>query len=57
MLPDRKDLPFYEVALEKCDDEAYLNTGSIKHFPKVPFTVTPKEFLDMLNSKEAAAQR
>lgn len=50
-LPDIKDVPFYEVVLEKHDDNAYLVTGNIKHFPKEPFIVTPREFLDILNNK------
>ena len=37
VLPDMKDLPFYEVVLEKRDDDAYLVTGNTRHFPKVPF--------------------
>ena len=49
VLPDMKDLPFYEVVLEKRDDEAYLVTGNIKHFPKEPFVVTPRELLDILS--------
>lgn len=48
VLPDMKDLPFYEVVLEKRDDDAYLVTGNIKHFPKEPFVVTPREILDIL---------
>lgn len=48
-LPDMKDLPFYEVVLEKRDDDTYLVTGNIKHFPKEPFVVTPKELLDILS--------
>ncbi|MBQ9360049.1 MAG: putative toxin-antitoxin system toxin component, PIN family [Lachnospiraceae bacterium] len=50
-LPDMKDVPFYEVVLEKRNDNAYLATGNIKHFPKEPFVVTPRELLDILNSK------
>ena len=50
-LPDMKDVPFYEVVLEKRDDNAYLVTGNIKHFPKEPFIVTPRELLDILNNK------
>lgn len=48
-LPDMKDVPFYEVVLEKRDDDAYLVTGNIKHFPKEPYIVTPRELLDILN--------
>lgn len=50
-LSDMKDVPFYEVVLEKRDDNAYLVTGNIKHFPKEPFIVTPRELLDILNNK------
>ena len=46
ILPDMKDLPFYEVVLEKRNDETYLVTGNIKHFPKEPFIVTPRELLE-----------
>lgn len=49
LLPDIKDLPFYEVVVEKQADEAYLVTGNIKHFPAKPFIVTAKEFLDIFN--------
>lgn len=49
VLPDMNDLPFYELVLEKRDDNAYLVTGNIKHFPKVPFIVTPRELLDIIS--------
>lgn len=49
-LPDMKDVPFYEVVLEKQDDGTYLVTGNIKHFPKAPYIVTPRELLDILNN-------
>jgi putative PIN family toxin of toxin-antitoxin system len=50
LLPDMKDLPFYEVVIEKQSDDAYLVTGNMKHFPAKPFIVTAKEFLDILNA-------
>jgi putative PIN family toxin of toxin-antitoxin system len=50
LLPDMKDLPFYEVVLEKREDDAYLVTGNGKHFPVKLFIVTAKEFLDILNT-------
>ena len=49
VLPDMKDVPFYEVVLEKRDDGAYLVTGNVRHFPKEPFVVTPRELLDLLS--------
>ena len=52
ILPDIKDLPFYEVVLEKGEDEAYLVTGNLKHFPTKPFIVTAREFLDILNGNK-----
>ena len=51
ILPDMKDLPFYEVVLEKQEEDAYLVTGNMKHFPEKVFVVTAKEFLDILNQK------
>ena len=49
LLPDMKDLPFYEVVLEKRNDGAVLVTGKLKHFPAEPFIVTPREMLDLLD--------
>ena len=49
ILIDMKDLPFYEVVMEKRQtDDAYLVTGNIKHFPVEPFIVTPTEMLGIL---------
>lgn len=50
-LPDIKDLPFYEVVMEKRSDNAYLVTGNIKHFPVEPFIVTARQMLDILDNK------
>ena len=52
ILPDMKDLPFYEVVVERQDDNAYLVTGNLKHFPVRPFIVTAREFLNIINSKD-----
>ena len=50
-LPDPKDRVFYEVVMEKRKDEnAYLVTGNIKHFPVKPFIVTPRQLLDIILS-------
>lgn len=51
ILQDMKDLPFYEVVLEKRNDNTYLVTGNKKHFPKELFVVTPRELLDLLSNK------
>ena len=46
ILPDPKDVVFYEVAISK--EDSYLVTGNIKHFPSKPFVVTPAEMLEIL---------
>lgn len=49
IVPDPKDIVFYAVVMEKRkEDDAYLVTGNIKHFPSKPFVVTPKEMMDIL---------
>ena len=50
ILPGMKDLPFYEVVLEKEEDNAYLVTGNMKHFPDKPNIVTAREFLTILEA-------
>ena len=47
-LIDMDDLVFYEVAMEKCDDDAYLVTGNQKHYPVRDIIVTPAEMLEIL---------
>lgn len=46
---DMDDLIFYEVAMEKRDDDAYIVTGNKKHYPVKDFIVTPSEMLIILN--------
>lgn len=50
-LPDPKDIVFYEVAMAKRSNEAYLVTGNKKHFPKEPFVVTPNEMLEVMRQE------
>lgn len=51
ILPDPKDLVFYEVVLKKRESgDTYLVTGNIKHFPFETFIVTPREMLDIIFS-------
>ena len=50
-LPDMFDLPFYEVAVEKRDEGAYLVTGNLKHFPKEPFIVTARQLLEIMDGE------
>lgn len=50
VVPDPGDIVFYAVTMEKKKtDDAYLVTGNLRHFPKVPFVVTPREMLDILH--------
>lgn len=52
-LPDPKDVIFYEVVMEKRkENEAFLITGNIKHFPKEYFIVTPREMLEIIMTKK-----
>ncbi|MGN0607224.1 MAG: putative toxin-antitoxin system toxin component, PIN family [Oscillospiraceae bacterium] len=46
---DMDDLIFYEIAMEKRDDDAYIVTGNKKHYPVREFIVTPSEMLNILN--------
>lgn len=52
ILPDPKDVVFYDVALAHQDKHASLVTGNMKHFPNCFFAVTPREFLDRLELEE-----
>jgi putative PIN family toxin of toxin-antitoxin system len=48
-LPDPKDVVFYAIVMEKRKDEdAYLITGNIKHFPQESFVVTPREMMSII---------
>ena len=51
ILIDMDDLIFYEVAMEKRDDNAYLVTGNQKHYPIKEFIVTPSEMVEILNER------
>lgn len=49
VLPDSKDVVFYAVLMEKRkEDNAYLVTGNLKHFPMRTYIVTPREMLDII---------
>ena len=51
LLPDLKDLPFYDVVMKKRQtDDAWLVTGNQQHFPVRPFIVTPREMLEILEA-------
>ncbi len=52
ILVDPDDLVFYEVVMEKRDEDAYLVTGNIKHFPRKDFIVTPAEMMAIIDATE-----
>ena len=56
-LPDPKDRVFYEVVMEeRKQEDAYLVTGNIKHFPGEPFVVTPRQMLDIIIAADTDEQ-
>ena len=52
ILIDMDDLVFYEVAMEKREDNAYPVTGNQKHYPVRDFIVTPSEMMEILNQRQ-----
>ena len=48
ILIDMDDLIFYEVAMEKREDDAYLVTGNQKHYPIRDYIVTPAEMMEII---------
>ena len=46
---DMDDVVFYEVVMEKRDNDAYLITGNIRHFPERDFIVTPAKMMEILS--------
>ena len=50
ILIDMDDLIFYEVAMEKREDDAYLVTGNQKHYPFRDFIVTPAEMIRIIET-------
>lgn len=48
-IPDPKDVVFYAVLMEKRkENDAYLVTGNLRHFPMRTYIVTPREMLDII---------
>ena len=47
ILTDMKDLPFYKIILD--NDESYLVTGNLKHFPKSDRILSAREFLNLID--------
>ena len=55
ILIDMDDLIFYEVAMEKRDEDAVLVTGNKKHYPIRDFIVTPARMMEILTAMEKSA--
>lgn len=51
ILVDMDDLIFYEVAMEKREDNSYLVTGNQKHYPVRDFIVTPAEIIEIVKGE------
>ena len=50
---DKKDVVFYEITLTgRAEKEAYLVTGNLKHFPRKPFVVSPREMLMIIDDED-----
>ena len=49
VLPDGDDRIFYDVAFAHRDKNAYIVTGNIKHFPDIPFVISARDFLNLIN--------
>ena len=47
-MPDKSDIVFYRVVMDKRDCDAYLITGNTRHFPEKPFIVTPAEMMRII---------
>ena len=49
-MPDEDDRVFYEVALS--EEDSFLVTGNLKHFPKTPKVVTASQMMEKLDYGE-----
>lgn len=50
---DPKDQIFYDAVMTKRDDDAYLVTGNLKHFPLKDFIVSAKQMLNIILNRYA----
>lgn len=49
---DEDDIVFYEIVMSaRHTMDAFLITGNIKHYPIRNYIVTPKQMIDIINSK------
>ncbi len=47
IMPDEDDRVFYEVALS--EEDSFLVTGNLKHFPKPPKVITAAQMMEILD--------
>ena len=45
-MPDEDDRVFYEVSLSQ--DDSFLVTGNLKHYPMSPRVITPSDFVNLI---------
>ncbi len=45
-MPDEDDRVFYEVSLSQ--EDSFLVTGNLKHYPTSPRVITPAAFIDLI---------
>ena len=48
-MPDEDDRVFYEVSLS--EEDSFLVTGNLKHYPTSPRVITPAQFIDELRGE------
>ena len=46
LMPDEDDRVFYEVSLSQ--DDSFLVTGNLKHYPMSPRVITPADFVNLI---------
>lgn len=46
LMPDEDDRVFYEVSLS--EEDSFLVTGNLKHYPTSPRVITPAAFIDLI---------
>ena len=47
-MPDEDDRVFYEVSLS--EEDSFLVTGNLKHFPKTPKVITATQMMEILDN-------
>lgn len=48
-MPDEDDRVFYEVSLS--EEDSFLVTGNLKHFPKTPKVITATQMMEILENE------